>query len=83
MLRRCMGAIAILLALGGTPALAHNRVHCRDGSVRPRVKDCNRWGGGVWSNRGYGGPPMARCRDGSIDTGSRACRFRGGVRRWI
>jgi hypothetical protein len=82
--RRYLGAMAIWLALGlsGTPARADARVRCRDGTVR-RVKECNRYGGGVWSGTPYQGPPMARCRDGSIDRGPRACWRRGGVRRWI
>jgi hypothetical protein len=82
MLRRCMGAIAVLFALGGTPALAAGHVRCRDGTVR-HVEECNRYGGGVAMSPRYHGRRMARCRDGSVDRGPRACWRRGGVRRWI
>jgi hypothetical protein len=88
MLRQCMGALALLVALGGAHALADSKVRCADGSLR-KVDSCYKKGGGVWSGSPYGSVPSqrgklyARCRDGTFDSGKRACRFRGGVSFWM
>lgn len=79
------------LALAQLPALvASAQVQCRDGSWAHSWKAC-RYRGGTIPPPTYGyrhspgaRPPMARCRDGSMQYAShRTCRYNGGVRTWL
>lgn len=85
---RRVAAIILALGLAQVPAFAESaRVMCRNGTWVRDARACRHRGGVVAPHvyrRSARRPPLARCRDGSVQSASRrTCKRRGGVAYWM